>query len=134
MPAPDDLMAQLRRFPFAERTGIVAAYVFGSVAAGTAGDGSDVDVAVLYAHMPPSRLDADPIRLEGDLERALGRTVQVVSLNSAPPDLAIRVLRGGELIFEADRSARIQFEVLTRKVFFDLEPILRRYRRLEAVR
>ena len=134
MVAPGDLMAQLRRFPFSERTGVVAVYVFGSVAAGTAGEGSDVDVAVLYAQPPASRLDAGPIRLEGDLERTIGRTVQVVSLNSAPPDLAIRVLRGSELIYEGDRSARIRFEVLTRNVFFDLEPILRRYRRLEAAR
>lgn len=132
MSIADDLLATLRRFPFAEQPGVVAVYVFGSVAAGTAGDHSDVDVAVLYASAPAPVLGGPPMRLEEDLERALRRTVQVVTLNSASPDLAIRVLRGGELIHEADRSARIRFEVRTRKVYFDLEPVLRRYRRLEV--
>ena len=49
-------------------------------------------------------------------------------LNSAPADLRIRVLRDGHLIVDRDKSRRIAFEVRTRNEFFDLEPILRRYR------
>jgi hypothetical protein len=51
-----------------------------------------------------------------------------VSLNHAPVDLAIRVLRAGRLIVERNRSARIAFEVRTRNEAFDIEPILQRYR------
>ena len=40
-----------------------------------------------------------------------------------------RVLRDGILIDEADRAARIRFEVAARNEYFDLLPILQRYRR-----
>lgn len=113
---------------FASRSDVVAAWVFGSVARGTARASSDVDVAVLFREAPPPTLDAGPLAVEGDLERALGRTVQVVSLEQAPADLAHRVLRDGVLVAEHDRSARIRFEVRARNEFFDLEPIRRLYR------
>jgi len=113
------------------REGILAAYLFGSEARGEAGPGSDVDVAVLYAEAPPGALDSPPRRLERELERLLGRTVEVVALNTAPPDLVHRVLRDGRLLLEEDRSARIRFEVRARNEYFDLEPLRRLYRRRE---
>jgi predicted nucleotidyltransferase len=114
--------------------GLVAAYLFGSVARGTAKASSDVDIATLYAERPPSVLGSPPMKLEGALERVLHRPVQVVCLNVAPPDLAIRVLRGGRLIHERDRAARIRFEVNLRNVYWDLEPVLRMCRRERAAR
>ena len=114
--------------------GLVAAYLFGSVARGTAKASSDVDIAVLYAARPPSVLGSPPMKLEGALERELHCPVQVVCLNTAPPDLAIRVLRGGRLILEHDRAARIRFEVNLRNVYWDLEPILKLCRNRERVR
>ena len=109
----------------------VAAYLFGSHARGSPKPGSDIDVAVLYEQRPAGKLDSEPMLLEGELERALRQPVDVVVLNSAPVDLAIRVLREGELLLENDRGARIRFEVRTRNEYFDLEPILLRYRGLE---
>jgi len=109
-------------------SGIVCAYLFGSMARGEAGPRSDVDVAVLFEHAPASRLDAGPLDLEGDLERALGREVQLVVLNRAPADLVHRVLRDGRLVVERNRAERIRFEVARRNEYFDLEPIRRRYR------
>ena len=53
-------------------------------------------------------------------------------LNRAPVDLIHRVLRDGILLKESDPSARIRFEVKARREYFDLLPILRRYRRMEA--
>jgi len=87
-------------------------------------------VAVLYSGALPSTLGSPALTLEGELERLLGRPVEVVVLNSAPVDLVHRVLRDGRLVFEGDRSARIAFEVKARNEYFDLFPILRRYRRL----
>ena len=51
--------ARLREFfaANAEREGIAAAYLFGSVARGTAGPGSDVDIGILYLEDPPLTLD-----------------------------------------------------------------------------
>lgn len=111
---------------------IAAAYLFGSFARGDARDGSDVDVGLLYHVEPRRAIDASPYEVEGRLERALGRSVQVVVLNSAPPDLVHRVLRDGILVQESDRSARIRFEVAARNAYFDLLPVLRRYRRSRA--
>ncbi len=108
----------------------VAVYLFGSVARGDAGPHSDVDVAVLYREAPPRTLSGQPFDVEDDLRGALGRPVQVVVLNTAPPDLAFRVLRDGRLVLERDRDARIRFEVATRNAYFDLKPFLDRYRRV----
>ena len=110
--------------------GIVAAYLFGSEARGSARPDSDVDVAILFATPPPHTLAGLPLDLEGDLERLLGRRVEVVAMNTAPVDLIHRVLRDGVLLFEGDRSRRIGFEVQRRNEFFDLEPHLHRYRRV----
>jgi predicted nucleotidyltransferase len=111
---------------------LVAAYLFGSVARGTDRPESDVDVAILLQSAPQRELGRGRFSVEGDLERSLGRPVQIVILNTAPPDLVHRVLRDGELLVERDRSARIAFEVRARNEYFDLLPVLQRYRRREA--
>ncbi len=111
---------------------IVAAYLFGSVAQGRASSDSDVDVGILLRKAPSGELDNLGLTLEGDIERAVGRRTQVVILNNAPPDLVHRVLRDGRLLVDRDRSARIRFEVRVRNEYFDLLPILKRYRRREA--
>ncbi|MBD3853037.1 MAG: nucleotidyltransferase domain-containing protein [Acidobacteria bacterium] len=111
---------------------LVAAYLFGSVARGTDSSNSDIDVGILLRTAPSSGLNDLRFELEGHLERALGRRTQVVILNNAPPDLLHRVLRDGRLLVERDRAARIRFEVRARNEYFDLLPILKRYRRREA--
>jgi predicted nucleotidyltransferase len=129
--------AKLREFLSrnAEREGIAAAYLFGSVARGTAGPRGDVDVGVLYEEDPPLTLEGLGLRLEGDLESLLRKPVQLVVLNHAPVDLAIRVLRDGKLLVDRDRTKRVRFEVKTRFDFWDLEPYLKLYRRMgEALR
>jgi uncharacterized protein len=108
---------------------IVAAYLFGSVARGTARDSSDVDVAILLRDDPPGRLTDIRFTIEGEIERATGRNAQVVVLNHAPPDLVHRVLRDGVILVDHNRSARIGFEVRARNEYFDLLPVLREYRR-----
>jgi predicted nucleotidyltransferase len=114
--------------------GIAAAWLFGSVARGTARPDSDVDVGVLYLHDPPRTLAGLGLDLEGDLETALGLPVQIVVLNRAPADLIIRVLRDGKLLVDRDRSRRLQFEVRSRNEYWDLEPYLRLYRQGTARR
>jgi predicted nucleotidyltransferase len=124
--------ASLREFlgSVAEREGIAAAYLFGSVARGTARPGSDVDVGILYLEDPPLTLEGMGFELEDELEKLLRLPVQVVILNHVSVDLLIRVLRDGKLLVDRDRSARIRFEVKTRFKFWDLEPYLNLYRRV----
>ena len=124
----DEVRRQLRAYFEAHPTGLVAVYLYGSIARGDADSDSDVDVGVLFATDPPATFAAQPYDLEAALEDRIRCPVQVVILNLAPVDLRARVLRDGEIVFEADRAGRIRFEVQTRNEAFDLEPILRRYR------
>jgi len=120
---------QLRRFFEARPDGVVCVYLFGSTARGGAGAGSDVDVGVLLDHDPPATLEGSGVRLEGELERQLGARVDLVLLNRAPVDLIHRVLKDGILVFDRAPLERIRFEVRARNAWFDLKPILDRYRR-----
>lgn len=127
MPSPE-LEATLRELLDRTPSKIVAVYLYGSRARGTATTRSDVDLAVLYAEDPPATLDDLPLDLEADLERVLGMPVQAVVLNTAPVDLVHRVLRDGKLVLDRDRGRRIRFEVRARNEYFDLQPFLERYR------
>jgi predicted nucleotidyltransferase len=119
----------LRKFFASRPAGIVAAYLFGSVARGMAGARSDVDVAVLYEAAPPATIEGLPLDLENAIHQVVARPVQVIVLNTAPVSLVHRVLRDGVLVLDRAPSARIRFEVRARNEFFDLQPILARYRR-----
>lgn len=124
-----DSIAEEVREILAGEAGVVATYVFGSVGRGTAGPQSDVDVAILLDRPPePDTL----VRIRRALERGLQREIDLVDLHRAPADLVHRVLRDGILVVEGDRSARIAFEVRRRNEYFDLLPVLRRYRQSEA--
>jgi len=124
--------ASLRAFFEDNLQGVLAAYLFGSVARGGAGPKSDVDVGILFAADPPATLNAPQFAIEAALERLLGSPVQVVALNRAPADLVHRVLRDGRLVLDRDRAARIRFEVRSRNEYFDMAPIRRLYRRYPA--
>jgi uncharacterized protein len=131
---PVDVFAEVRRFFELHGGSVVAVYVFGSVGRGEGGPRSDVDIGVLLLHPPQPTLQAQPLDLAEGLEGAVGRDIDLVVLNEAPADLVHRVLRDGQLVYEADRSARIRFEVSRRNEYFDLLPILTEYRRPRGAR
>jgi predicted nucleotidyltransferase len=110
--------------------GLVAAYLFGSVARGEERQDSDVDVAVvLGCHRNLQLADLDRCaRMQDDLAGLLHREVDLVPLDAASPDLQFRVLRDRVLLFDGDREARIEFEIHARNEYFDLLPYLTRYR------
>lgn len=123
------IVETVRRFFEVRDEAIVCVYLFGSVARGTAGPASDLDVAVLYEELPPATLEGSGVSLAAELEVATGVPVDLVVLNRAPVDLVHRVLRDGILLVERDRNARVLFEVSARNAYFDLKPHLDRYRR-----
>lgn len=103
---------------------VLAAYLFGSYAAGNARPGSDVDVAVLLSGTDDTEHFKRRLQLTGDVEEALERRpVDLVVLNDTPPLLAHQVLRHGWLIFECDQAARVEFEVRAGKIYADLQPM-----------
>jgi predicted nucleotidyltransferase len=112
---------------------VLAAYLFGSMAQGTESADSDVNIGILFRSRPVQTLDSLRFSLEGDLECGVGRRVQLLVLNDAPPDLIHRVVRDGRLLLDRDPAARIRFEVDSRNRYFDLLPILERYRKPKAV-
>lgn len=119
----------LRGYFESQPDGVVCAWLFGSMARGTARPDSDVDVAVLCDRDPPQTLEGSATAMAGDIEAAIGHPVDLVMLNRAPVDLIHRVLRDGVLLLERDRDARVRFEVKARSEYFDLKPHLDRYRR-----
>lgn len=118
------------RHYFVDRRGVVAAYLFGSVARGQARADSDVDVAVLLTAGEPNSSAAfdELFALQDDLEERLHRRVDLVAMNGAPLDLLHRVLRDGVLVCDADPGRRAEFELQVRTQYFDFLPLLLRYR------
>lgn len=121
---------RLRKYFEAHPRGVLCVYLFGGVARGTARSDSDVDVAVLLERDLPPTLAGSAVSLGDDVERHLARPVDLVVLNRASVDLVHRVLRDGLLVFDPRPQARILFEVRARNAYFDLKPVLDRYRRV----
>ncbi len=111
--------------------GVVSAYLFGSEAQGRAHRESDVDVGVLLdRHVYPRATDRFEARLRviGRLQSAVGREVDIVILNDAPPQLVRHIMTGGHRLMLADPAldhAHLR-TMLSRAA--DLEPFLKRAR------
>lgn len=138
LPTPDRsaLVTRLERaFPEGARGGIVSVYLFGSHAEGRAHRESDVDVAVLLRHVryptAAARFD-ERLRLSGILQAALGtRAVDVVVLNDVPPQFGRRIVTTGLRLICTDLEADHAFVRDVQLRAADLEPFLRRMRRLK---
>jgi len=111
--------------------GVVSAYMFGSEAQGRAHRESDVDVGVLLDRQVYPR-DADRfevrLRLTGRLQAAVGREVDIVILNDAPPQLARHIMTGGHRLMRVDPALDHAHLCTTLSRAADLEPFLRRAR------
>jgi predicted nucleotidyltransferase len=97
--------------------GLAALWVFGSEASGTVRFDSDVDLAALFRVRvsPEALVDA---RLE--LSARLGRPVDLVDLSRASPIVAMQAVRHGQLVCDADRSARLRFLTMLPSRYEDL--------------
>ncbi len=94
------------------------AYVLGSVARGTAGPSSDIDVAVLLDHgSDGEHLDA----VREAIERVCRREVDLIDLRSAPPLLRREVLREGVLVVSRDERERGRFEMQALAEYLDTQ-------------
>lgn len=102
---------------------VVAAYLFGSQATGTATALSDVDFAVVFEPGVSASGDVQAA-LISDLMLVLRRSdIDVVILNAAPPLLKERAISRGRLVYCRDDVARVRFEVATRREYFDTQPL-----------
>jgi len=122
-----DANAMARLTSALDRPEVVAAFLIGSQARGSAGPLSDVDVAVLHVEGLTSseRLELR-LALGSAAGAALGTAeVDIVLLNGAPPLLRHRALRDGIRLIDHSPAGRIDFEVRTLNDFVDTEPLRR---------
>jgi len=110
---------------------VVLAYLFGSVARGEAGPGSDIDVAVALEPGIHNRLRFRA-RLAESLSRSSGSTVQVVDLAEATPALGGRIVRDGTLLVCRDDTIRVRTEVHLLQREFDTAPLRRALDRAQS--
>ena len=94
------------------------ACLHGSRAAGRNRADSDIDIAAYFGGRPPSAFDV-----------LLRPGVDLLVLDDAPLELAGRVAVSGRLLFEDDRVARVRWEAMTRKIYFDELPRISRSHR-----
>jgi predicted nucleotidyltransferase len=87
---------------------LVAVYQFGSTTDGTTHADSDLDLAVL-ARRPLPNLDRWD--LQEELAVQMGRDVDLVDLRSASTVMQAQVIDTADLLAEADRTARQEFEM-----------------------
>lgn len=90
---------------------VAAAYLFGSVARGTATIESDLDVGVVYRDRRSDAHDRLATSLALELSRATGfERVDLVDLEAQGSIFALRVLSDGKRAYEGHRERRIDFE------------------------
>ncbi len=106
---------------------ITFAYLFGSAAKGTAGNKSDVDIAVFLD--PSIELNEEGFGyvsvLTEELSALLGTRVDVVILNSAKIVLKFQVLKSGLLLHTKSNEARRTFHERTIREYLDFKPALK---------
>ncbi|HEX9406313.1 MAG TPA: nucleotidyltransferase domain-containing protein [Thermoanaerobaculia bacterium] len=122
-----------QRLAKAPMDGVVSVYLFGSVAEGRSHAESDVDLGVL---LDWNRFADSAMRFEKrvSLSSELATTAvafDVVILNDAPPQLASRIVTEGFRIFCSDSEADHNFRRDAQLKAADLEPFLRRMRRIK---
>lgn len=98
---------------------VIMAFLFGSWAQGHAGLDSDVDVAVYLRPEETASEEVEAGRLSrtaqdiwGNLERIIGREVDLVVLNDAAPSVALSALQGIALVVK-DRRLHLDFLLRT---------------------
>ena len=113
---------------FADKPEIAAVYLYGSFAKGDAMAESDIDLAVLVKdHKGFGGFDIPETRYTYDLEKLMGKKVEVQNLDSVSVDFAHRVISEGEILLGLNSKKRIVFEERVMGVYFDMKPSMDEY-------
>jgi predicted nucleotidyltransferase len=128
----DELVHRIREALARSSEGLVAAFLFGSHAAGRAHRESDVDIGVLLDReaLPTVRARFERgLELATRLQGALGGAkVDLVVLNDSPPHLGRRIVTTGCRLVDREPGRTHAFVRDVQLRAADLEPFLRRTR------
>ena len=110
---------------FTDKQHIMAVYLFGSAAKSLMRKNSDIDIAVLLDEIIKHKIQRFEfiLTIGMELEKETNQPFDVVDITGAPPTLQHQILKTGRLLVENNRSARINFEVSSRRKYFDLLPL-----------
>ena len=112
-----------------EMPGVRLAVLFGSAARRTDGSDSDIDIGVSMEG------GADlPLALSVALERAVGRPVDLVWLDGAPPLLRFEIARDGLVLVEREPYAWAEFRAHAMIDWWDWAPTARMMHEVMAAR
>lgn len=101
---------------------VQAVYLFGSLGTEYEREDSDADIAVLLPHATAKAVGSLVMaECRFALERALGRTVDLINLRLANTVFQMRVVEDGRLLFAADTFAADTFEMLTLSYYQKLQ-------------
>ena len=111
------------------RLRVVALYLFGSRARGEEGPNSDYDYAVLWPEGDHRKGEPLYLELYELLSEVSPRTlandvIDIVFLRDAPLEMRFHVIRYGRVLFDADPTARLDFECRTELLYCDFRPLL----------
>jgi predicted nucleotidyltransferase len=115
-----------------EQTEVLFGYIHGSIL--SSDNPRDIDIAVFIDPGFYKELVTQgevnmgfAIPLEIELERTVGKKVDVQLLNQAPLGFQYQVINGGILVTDKDSDIRADFECMTRVKYFDFRPRVQEY-------
>jgi hypothetical protein len=101
--------------------GVVFAYLFGSMAAGSPAPMSDIDIAVyLESNTGEFECRLEIIGHLSDIFRT--DDLDVVLLNTAPPTLVMNILKAKKILVDKEPFTRHRFESMAFRRYFDFAP------------
>jgi predicted nucleotidyltransferase len=121
------LIVEALRQVIADHPKVSLAYLFGSQVRGEIGPLSDIDIALLLDHADVTGTIRSNLR--SAIADALDQErVDVVFLNRAAVEFAHAIVADGELIYERDAGARVEYEAKIMSLYCDYLPVLRAQR------
>lgn len=123
-----DLLIKKLTAYFSGQDDIETVYLFGSIVKGKNRRGSDVDIAVLFSEgIPLMERFERKLEIADELEEILGTEVDVIDLEEADIYFVRQVMLNKKLLIDKNVHRRVEFEVNSRRVFFDMKPFYDMY-------
>ncbi len=119
----DSIKNEIKKF-LEEREDVLFAFIFGSAARGKMHFASDIDIAIFVQN------SLDLLEIGGivaGLEENIEYDIDLVEINNLPrenPELAMRILDEGILLFCKNRDAYVKFKHETYLFYMDFQPYM----------